>query len=249
MVRSSNAEPDNAGLNLPTVWPSYRGSVQLASHPHLTRWRQAWILRDASRCELSATGSMKVVCADEQVDDGDLESAEAKLVAALAAAPASCTRSVAISSLGVHLMAKADLGGALKSMTRDAGPEATSSRSPERCPARSTTRRPSGYGASWPNWRPPSWSPSPTRATRGARTRRSRTSGRTSRIPRNRPTRRTPSSAHPAKRRTPSSRPGRSSPNSAAAPRTPDIAKVVGDLNAPDPATCQVHSRPCRQRQ
>src|SRR5262249_25076317 len=95
-------------------------------------------------------------------------------------------------------------------------PEATSSGSPERCPARSTTRRPSGCGASWPNWRP-GWSPSPTRATRGARTRRSLTRGRTSRIPRNRPTRRTRSSAHPAKGRTPSSRPGRSSPNSAAA--------------------------------
>jgi hypothetical protein len=55
---------------------------------------------------------------------------------------------------------------------------------------------------------PPGWSPSPTRATRGARTRRSRTRGRTSRIPRNRPTRRTRSSAHPVKGRTPSSRPG-----------------------------------------
>jgi len=47
------------------------------------------------------------------------------------------------------------------------------------------------------------------------------TRGRISRIPRNRPTRRTRSSAHPAKGRTPSSRPGRSSPNSAAAPGVP----------------------------
>jgi hypothetical protein len=51
------------------------------------------------------------------------------------------------------------------------------------------------------------WSPWPIRATRGARTRRSRTRGRTSRIPRSRPTGRTRSSAHPAKGRTPSSRP------------------------------------------
>ena len=109
-----------------------------------------------------------------------------------------------------------------------AGPEATSSGSPERCPARSTTKRPSGCGASWPNWRTPGWSPSPTRATRGARTRRSRTRGRTSRIPRNRPTRRTRSSAHPAKGRTPSSRPGRSSPNSAAAPwRAGQLARAI----------------------
>jgi hypothetical protein len=32
-------------------------------------------------------------------------------------------------------------------------------------------------GASWPNWRTPRWSPSPARATRGARTRRSPTKG------------------------------------------------------------------------
>ena len=44
--------------------------------------------------------------------------------------------------------------------------QATSCGSPERCPARSTTRRPSGSGASWPSWRPPAWSPWPTRATR-----------------------------------------------------------------------------------
>jgi hypothetical protein len=55
----------------------------------------------------------------------------------------------------------------------------------------------------WPNWSTPGWSPSPTRATRGARTRRTRTRGRTSRIPRNRPARRTRSSTHPAKGRTP----------------------------------------------
>jgi hypothetical protein len=53
--------------------------------------------------------------------------------------------------------------------------------------------------------------------------------GRTSRIPRNRPTRRTRSSAHPAKGRTPSSRPGRSSPNSAAAPGAP--------VSSPGPST------------
>jgi len=33
--------------------------------------------------------------------------------------------------------------------------------SPERCPARSTTRRPSGCGASWPSWRTPASSAHP----------------------------------------------------------------------------------------
>jgi len=50
-------------------------------------------------------------------------------------------------------------------------------------------QRPSGsVGASWPNWRPPAWSPWPTRATWEARTRRSRTGERTSRNHRSRPT-------------------------------------------------------------
>jgi hypothetical protein len=98
-----------------------------------------------------------------------------------------------------------------------------------RCPARCTTRTPSGSGASWTSWRPRAWSPWPTRATREARTRRSRTRGRTSRNPRNRPIRRTRNSAHPGKGRTPSSRPGRSSPNSAAAPGAP--------VNSPRPST------------
>ena len=49
-----------------------------------------------------------------------------------------------------------------------------------RCPARCSTRRPSGSGASWPNWRPAAWSPWPTRATREAHTGRSRTRGRAS---------------------------------------------------------------------
>jgi hypothetical protein len=83
MVRSSNAEPNNAGLSLPTVWPSYRGNVQLASQSHLTRWRQAWTLRDSSRCELLATGSVKVVCAGCQLNCIDLESMGVGLVAAL----------------------------------------------------------------------------------------------------------------------------------------------------------------------
>ena len=50
-----------------------------------------------------------------------------------------------------------------------------------RCPARSTTRRPSGSGASWTNWNARAWSPSPTRAIRAAPGRRSPTAGRTSR--------------------------------------------------------------------
>ena len=45
----------------------------------------------------------------------------------------------------------------------------TSCGSPARCPARSTTRRPSGSGACWTSWRPPAWSPWPIRATRAAR--------------------------------------------------------------------------------
>ena len=52
----------------------------------------------------------------------------------------------------------------------------------------------------------------------GLRSRRSRTRGRTSPSPRNRPTRRTRNSAHPASARTPSSRTGASSASSAAAP-------------------------------
>ena len=79
------------------------------------------------------------------------------------------------------------------------------------------TRRPSGSGGSWPSWRPRAWSPSPTGATRGARTRRSRTRGRTSRNPRNRPIRPTHGCGHPASARTPSSRAGISSASSAAA--------------------------------
>ena len=43
------------------------------------------------------------------------------------------------------------------------------------CPAQSTTRKPSGSGASWLNWRPPAWSRWPIRATREAATRRSHT--------------------------------------------------------------------------
>ena len=46
---------------------------------------------------------------------------------------------------------------------------ATSCGCPGRCPARCTTRRPSGSGASWTSWRPRAWSPWPTRATRAAR--------------------------------------------------------------------------------
>ena len=42
---------------------------------------------------------------------------------------------------------------------------------PGHCPALRTTRTPSGSGASWPNWKPPTWSPWPTRATRDPRTR------------------------------------------------------------------------------
>jgi hypothetical protein len=57
-----------------------------------------------------------------------------------------------------------------------------------RCPDRCTIRRPSGSGASWQNWRPPAWSPSPTRATRAALTQRSRKRARTSQNRRRRPT-------------------------------------------------------------
>jgi Helix-turn-helix of DDE superfamily endonuclease len=52
-------------------------------------------------------------------------------------------------------------------------PTVTSCGCPGRCPARCTTRRPPGSGMSWPSWRPRAWSPWPTRATRGPRTRRS----------------------------------------------------------------------------
>ena len=55
--------------------------------------------------------------------------------------------------------------------------------SPGHCPDRSTTRRPNGSGACWPNCRPRAWSRWPTRAIRAARTRRSRIRGRTSRSP------------------------------------------------------------------
>ncbi len=58
-----------------------------------------------------------------------------------------------------------------------------------------------------PSWRPPGWSPWPTRATRAPRTRNSRTAGGTSRNPRSRPTAPTRNSAHPASARTPSSKP------------------------------------------
>jgi Helix-turn-helix of DDE superfamily endonuclease/DDE superfamily endonuclease len=82
-------------------------------------------------------------------------------------------------------------------------------------------KRPSGSGESWPNWRPRAWSPWPIRATAEAATRRSRTSARTSRPPRKRPTGPTPGSAHPASAQMPSSRPGRFSASSAAAPGGP----------------------------
>src|SRR5208283_1324557 len=109
---------------------------------------------------------------------------------------------------------------------------------PGRCPARCTTRRLSGSGACWPNWRPPAWSHSPTRATRAARTPRSRTRGRTSRNPRKTPIRRTPGYARPASARTPSSRPGGSSASSAASPGAPD--------SSPRPST---YCRSARQTQ
>ena len=91
-----------------------------------------------------------------------------------------------------------------------------------RCPEPSTTQRPHGSRASCASWRPPAWSPSPTRATRAPRTPERRTRGRTSPNPKNKPTEPTPSSAHPANVRTPSSRPGASSASSAAAPGAPD---------------------------
>ena len=78
---------------------------------------------------------------------------------------------------------------------------------------------------SWPSWRQRAWSPWPIRATREARTRRSRTRGRTSPSPRKRPTAPTRDSGHLASGRTPSSRPARpgtSSASSAAAPGAPD---------------------------
>ena len=48
-----------------------------------------------------------------------------------------------------------------------ASPPGTSCGCPGRCPARSTTRRPSGSGASCASSRPPAWSRWPIRATRG----------------------------------------------------------------------------------
>jgi hypothetical protein len=88
---------------------------------------------------------------------------------------------------------------------------AASCGSPARCPARCTTRRPSGSGTCWPNWRPRAWSSWPTRATRDRNTRRSRTRARTSRNPRKPPTAPTRHSARPANAQTPSSRTGTSS--------------------------------------
>ena len=82
-------------------------------------------------------------------------------------------------------------------------------------------KKPSGSGACWPSWRPRAWSPWLIRATGEAATRRSRTSGRTSRNPRNRPTAPTPGSAPRASARTPGSRPGGYFASSTAAPGAP----------------------------
>jgi hypothetical protein len=89
-----------------------------------------------------------------------------------------------------------------------------------RCPARCTTRRPSGSGVSWPSWRPRA-SRSPIRAIRAARAPRSRTAAGTSRNPRNKQTAPTRGSVHPVNAQTPSSRPGGSSGSSDAAPGAP----------------------------
>jgi Helix-turn-helix of DDE superfamily endonuclease/DDE superfamily endonuclease len=58
--------------------------------------------------------------------------------------------------------------------------------------------------ACWTSWKPPAWSPWPTRATAEAITRRFLTSARTSRHPRNRPTAPMPGCVHRASARMPS---------------------------------------------
>jgi len=92
--------------------------------------------------------------------------------------------------------------------------------------------------ACWPSSRRPAWSRWPIRATRAARTRRSRTGARTSRNPRNRPTALTRSSARPASARMPSSRPGKFYGSSAAAHGAP--------VSSPKPST---FCRPARHKQ
>ena len=49
-----------------------------------------------------------------------------------------------------------------------AAPAGTFSGCPGRCQDRYTTRRPSGSGATWPNWRPPGWSPWPIQGCQGS---------------------------------------------------------------------------------